>query len=169
MAIKVLDATETHAPEHDLESIFYVLVWICSYYSGPSQKQPAFILESLAIRDWADKSKTLLQIADIKHGHVADEDYFKKRVVRFFPPYFRPLEECAIQLRGLLFPNTNLKPKPTYEGFIAVLHKALLGLPDETHNPTSHSSVFNFVTAPYTDGPIIGEDESSSDETDDDE
>ena len=34
MAIEVLQSSATHSWRHDLESFFYVLIWICVFYDG---------------------------------------------------------------------------------------------------------------------------------------
>ncbi len=39
MAIEILEGegkTTVHSYYHDLESLFYILIWVCTMYSGPN-------------------------------------------------------------------------------------------------------------------------------------
>ncbi len=41
MAIDILESGYgcVHEPKHDLESIFYVLIWLCIHYDGPNNSE----------------------------------------------------------------------------------------------------------------------------------
>jgi hypothetical protein len=64
-------------PMHDLESLFYVLLWICSNYCGPNNAlRDNSKCKHLPIMRWADTIMTFEEISNMKAGHISSEDYF---------------------------------------------------------------------------------------------
>jgi hypothetical protein len=61
-------------PAHDLDSIFYILLYICTLYKGPGgTKRSSDDLEemsSVAINDWFVMHKRFRDLADKKRGQL---------------------------------------------------------------------------------------------------
>jgi hypothetical protein len=147
MSISVLQKKD-HKPEHDLESLFYVLVWICSLYTGPGKPREGLDKlshELLPVLDWADSQRSFQQIADLKKGHVLQSEDFQERVLQYYSEYFRPLKQCCENLRQLFFPSRD--PAVDHKQFIIVLQEALKTLPKET--TLFVKPIHNVITLPY--------------------
>jgi hypothetical protein len=77
-----------HLPKHDLESIVYVLVWICILYPGPGV-DPRPPHESTCLRAWSNcKTRGDLELlSNAKIGELETKSPLKQ-----FMPYFRAME-----------------------------------------------------------------------------
>jgi hypothetical protein len=100
MAVEVLRKTD-HTYRHDLESFFYVLIWLCARFSwnngfagGP--KPPK---ESL-LRKW--EIGIFNDIADAKEGHMTVSSL--KRIMGEFPEILDILKPLCLKIRKILFP-----------------------------------------------------------------
>ncbi|KAH8112602.1 hypothetical protein DFH11DRAFT_1783717 [Phellopilus nigrolimitatus] len=96
-----------HAYYHDLESILYVLCWLCTAQEGPNnlQRSRDFIFKKSAIAQWAGYGKndpTMEDIRQAKESHVSKAENFDKYIVSQFAPYFQPLRKCIKDMRTLL-------------------------------------------------------------------
>jgi Fungal protein kinase len=151
MAIEVLKE-QAHKPEHDLESLFYVLVWICSLWSSPGvPKQLNLLQDQLPILNWADTMRSFSNIVDFKHGHVSLASLFKERILDKFSQYFEPLKNCAEELRKLFFPpdyGPNRDNRVTHSQFIAILKGTLTQLPLEPKRLRTNPSAFYVLPVP---------------------
>ena len=111
MAIDRLDKEPSfpHSYFHDLESLFYVLCWMSTLYSGPD-KMRAFNRAVLPYRDtevalWnGDKPNegTMLAICNAKGQRVARLAGFRK-TMKQFSTYFEPVFGCLEALQKLLY------------------------------------------------------------------
>jgi hypothetical protein len=83
---------------HDLESIFWVLFWICIHYNGPNQGRvvPQF-------NKW--NYVNIEELAKLKLGTVAKEAIFIKTITDTFTSYFEPLILWVNRLRKIVFPR----------------------------------------------------------------
>jgi len=160
MSINVLQ-TKDHKAEHDLESLFYALVWICSLYTNPGEKRELDELShgALPILDWADPQRTFQQIADLKKGHLQLRQDFQDRILEYYSEYFHPLKQCCETLRQLFFQDCQQRDPVTHEQFISVLQEAVKTLPKET--PVFMKPVCHNITVPYVT--LDGEDEDEDD------
>ncbi|OAA41627.1 serine/threonine-protein kinase Sgk2 [Metarhizium rileyi] len=100
MAIEVLRRVD-HTYRHDLESFFYVLLWMCARCSwangfGGEEKPPR---ESL-LRKWEIGSFS--DIADAKEGHMTVNGL--KRIMNEFPEGFHIAKPLCLSIRKILFP-----------------------------------------------------------------
>jgi Fungal protein kinase len=129
LAIGVL-LKESHTYRHDLESFFYVFLWICIIYRGPNKERRKIPKE---IKEWI--LGDFKSIAKIKKGQM-DANGFKD-IVKLFSNYFsrhKVLKSVAWKLRDLLFgPRDRAlfygtlsgeKKKVWYEKFMKILNKA---------------------------------------------
>ena len=146
MSIEVLhhagDKQIKQKPTHDLESIFYVLLYICTLYKGPDGMKRSLgdmeEMSSVAINDWFVMHKRFRDLADKKRGQLSR---FESRFLSRFPPYFHDLRSCMSHLWDVLFPSpTGSAGDPvrdlsscmgTHEGMLEVLRATCSQLPDE--------------------------------------
>lgn len=145
MAIEVLHG-KGHTYRHDLESFFYVFIWMCIRYghenasdvseargSGGSKSSGRKVrpTKTSILRGWY--TGTYAEIANVKRGHmVGFEDI---TITSEFAPQFHCLKELAEGLRNVLFPlrgtlfiGTYKDRNIMYDGMIDVFHKAIDGL-----------------------------------------
>ena len=119
MAIKMLmksppqssgnrDMVLCQSAKHDLESLFYVLLYICTFYSGPHARiKPADLLQShtsVPLMEWVDPSafsRTFRSLGLLKLSHMIN---FKTTIVAKISPFFRPIIPGLFTLHGKLFP-----------------------------------------------------------------
>ncbi|KAI1311662.1 serine/threonine-protein kinase Sgk2 [Xylaria venustula] len=101
MAVEVLRKTD-HIYRHDLESFFYVLLWMCARQSWRNgfaiggEKPPK---ESI-FRKW--EIGTFDSIADAKEGHMTANSI--KRIIGEFPRLLDIVKPLCLKIRKILFP-----------------------------------------------------------------
>ncbi|KAI1086053.1 hypothetical protein F5B19DRAFT_200600 [Rostrohypoxylon terebratum] len=95
MAIGVLRGRQ-HSFNHDLESFFWVLFWICIHYNGPDEERsvPEF-------NKWNVVS--MGELATLKRGTIADEADFIEILTQNSTPYYKPLIPWVNRLRRVVF------------------------------------------------------------------
>jgi serine/threonine protein kinase len=104
MAIQVLQRV-AHTYRHDLESFFYVLLWICA--------RRAWEREFLCLAVDRPKRNILKKwytgsfddIADAKKGYMHVDDF--EKILKEFPPAFDRVKPLCKEIRGILFPYKN--------------------------------------------------------------
>ena len=73
MALEILleeGRTFHHALRHDLESLFFVIIWICSHMEGPQVERKD--VATVSIRQWFNMESTLRTLGHIKLAHIED-------------------------------------------------------------------------------------------------
>lgn len=85
----------THAD--DIESVFWVLVWVACIYDGPSH-----ILTSHVLLGWKDK--TLNQILEAKERFIKD---FEKKGINLVSFFYRPLKPTILKFKKVVFDKKN--------------------------------------------------------------
>jgi hypothetical protein len=147
-----------HKATHDLESIFYVLLFFCLKYKGPGlarQKEDIVALTSYCIGQWFQPfSFDLLALK--KRDHLED---FHHHFIKKFNPYFADLGDYVSQLWDILFPpeitgkGRELRDlfncDATHEAMIEVLQAAYDMLPDvdpPMHDADASASADNLDT-----------------------
>ncbi|KLO20510.1 hypothetical protein SCHPADRAFT_991860 [Schizopora paradoxa] len=99
-----------HSYFHDLESLFYVLCWVSTLYSGPNNKERAFDRAVLPYRKtevarWNGENSgehTMSSISGAKTQWVASYEGFEQ-MMKQFSTYFEPIFGCLENLQELLF------------------------------------------------------------------
>ncbi|KAL8903406.1 MAG: hypothetical protein Q9207_003952 [Kuettlingeria erythrocarpa] len=93
---------EPQSPMQDMESIFWVLFWVCIHYEGRNEKgeYKRRIVPKYEKWNYADTE----ELADIKKGLIVEEEGFSKAIAGF-TPYCQPLIPCVQELRKSIFPN----------------------------------------------------------------
>jgi hypothetical protein len=125
MAIEVLEGT-AHTYRHDLESFFYVFLWVIIRYGQETDRS---LPKTSRLRGWY--KGTYDQIANTKR-ELMDKKAFKE-IMAEFPPYFDGLKELAEELRRTLFPirdeslfrATYRDPEKLYQPMIDALSRAI--------------------------------------------
>ena len=124
----------THRPAHDLESLFYVLTFICTNLTGPNT--PCLLDEllnfsSLPMAAWfaPDTSFEGLATSKLDIAHA-----FESHIVDRFSPYFTDIKPCVMELFKALYPDgpqitSSLTHDRMIEIFTATLEK--LPFPDQ--------------------------------------
>ncbi|KLO05872.1 hypothetical protein SCHPADRAFT_946555 [Schizopora paradoxa] len=112
MAVDLLehfDGTYAHDYQHDLESLFYVICWICTVHSGPNGKCRSVEeivksnIYSWNVHDFSEKN--LKQIARTKSALTKIKETFRTSIEEDFHPYFAPIFDCLCDMRDCLFPT----------------------------------------------------------------
>ncbi|KAF7856270.1 hypothetical protein EAF04_009798 [Stromatinia cepivora] len=97
MAIGVLRG-EQHSFMHDLESIFWVLFWICIHYDGPNRGR---VVQEFDKWNYMD----MKELGIVKLGTIAMEAVFMDTITDNFTSYFEPLIPWVNRLRKVVFPK----------------------------------------------------------------
>ena len=88
-------------PCHDLESVFYVMIYVFTMYKGPGVKQTNIELNAIVpsiFNLWFTHNNFIL-LAYSKHGCMGD---FKK-VIKDFTPYLSNLGALMTELHAVMF------------------------------------------------------------------
>src|SRR5204863_2376555 len=93
MAIEVLKG-KAHTYRHDLESFFYVFLWVIIRYGQETDKN---LPKKSRLRRWY--AGTYEDIADMKRGHMSAFE----EITAEFPPMFEDVKGLAEELRDILF------------------------------------------------------------------
>jgi hypothetical protein len=103
MAIEVLEG-KGHTYRHDLESFFYVFIWMCIRYgyegTGRQKLNKLMRPKTNILRGWY--TGTYAEIANVKQGHMGKNRF--ENVIAEFAPKFEILKPLARELRSALFP-----------------------------------------------------------------
>ena len=97
----------THSASDDLESLVYVLIWMCVLYAGPGTLRKDVHIVDTVLRPWVTMTNTIdaVNLGAIKQGMK----FRPSNVTDEFTPYFKPLcplvEKLLIELRGWLTSN----------------------------------------------------------------
>ena len=98
-----MDQTIRQSPKHDIESFFYVLLFICMKFKVPGTKRASNDLidfTSFGINNWFTFKCSFKDIANSKAAQLTHfEDAFTSK----FNPYFYDLEYCLQSLYGIIF------------------------------------------------------------------
>ena len=116
------EGRQPHSFMDDLESMFWLLFWICVHYSGPVGES----VGSTGYEDWNFRSPTSL--ADEKAGIISREKYFLHHARRNFTKFYRPLIPWVNELRREVFPSSacwEVEDPSLYDRMRAVLDKAM--------------------------------------------
>jgi hypothetical protein len=117
-----------HSAKHDLESLFYVLLYISTLYSGPQQKMGAAELRqahsSVPILEWVEPEafqKSFRYMGRLKISHLST---FRQSIIAKISPFFRPIEPGLFLLKDTIFPfdgeDTYFNNKITHNAMIDI-------------------------------------------------
>jgi hypothetical protein len=128
MAIEILEGeTSGHGSHHDLESMFYVLVWICVFYRGPNNS-PRFRPLDEKTAGWTGISDvTMTLVAMAKTAVFTISNGFDKYIKANAATYFNDLIPCLQELRPIFFDDAS---PATHEQMIEILERHRNKLPE---------------------------------------
>ncbi|KAI6027296.1 hypothetical protein BKA83DRAFT_4123368 [Pisolithus microcarpus] len=88
-----------HTFSHDLESLIYVLVWICVLYQAPNEIHSDWTIEQTCLKQWALAKTTadIQALCDQKVGQLST-----RSVLSDFTPYFELLKPTITRLYKLI-------------------------------------------------------------------
>lgn len=116
-----------HRPEHDLESLFYVLVTICSYVEAPGCLCGPVALEkekSICVNEWWSTYDRHV-LARLKASQVSNLD---KEVLSRFSPYWKDFCPVIQDLQKAIWKKecivSNQQNVATHDAFLDILKKA---------------------------------------------
>jgi Fungal protein kinase len=145
MAIELLTTQGAiiHKSRHDLESLFYVLIYLCTNVQSPAHLRDVEDLErfqSVPMRSWFEPKSSLMRLGLDKAGALAR---FRTRILPYFSSYFDDLKPCILALHRALFPtlvslfSPNDKDELIHDTFINIFDKTLQTLAriDSVHTP----------------------------------
>ena len=134
MAIEVLQRI-AHTYRHDLESFFYVLLWMCArrtwereFKCKPEDRPKRNILTKWYTGSFDD-------IADAKKGYMHEDDF--EKILMEFPRAFDHAKPLCKTIRGILFPYKNGlligtppdPPEELYDPIIEAFDNAIADIP----------------------------------------
>jgi hypothetical protein len=134
MAIELLNKTSAtpHAAHHDLESLFYVLIYICTNLSGPGTirtREELKVHGSIPLTAWFKASYSLNEIGISKSGALCD---IKSHILRSFAPYFEDLKPCVMKLNNAIYSSPGVPRPVSHDKMIEIFTETLDSLPHET-------------------------------------
>ncbi|KAL1679464.1 hypothetical protein EV122DRAFT_277259 [Schizophyllum commune] len=137
----LLQPRAPHVAAHDLESFFYVLMWICTYYAGPScTRRKGYDWRNSPVGQWFKGS--IEEIGQRKWTDVYAKSLKEFRVFldETFHPYFDDLKDCVCELRqAIVCPKD--KDIVTHEDVLDILAKHIQALqPPELRRAQESSS-----------------------------
>ena len=108
-----------HKYYYDLESLFYVLVWVCSLQDGPRRKghhpESNYQYEGSVLEGWNgdrrisedSEGNAFKKVGTIKAGSVGIASIFKVDILDRLPVYFKRIENLLKELRKILFKESD--------------------------------------------------------------
>jgi hypothetical protein len=140
------------APRHDLESLLYVILYLCTYTTGPGKLRkeseiPATMTIPLA--RWFKKDY-VKEIGRSKAGHMMmSED----AIIPKFDPYWSDFVPFVRELIGTCFASSPSNPNHlTHANMLAILDRALATVQDDNCVPSTSSPATDGAKRPRLEG-----------------
>ena len=118
-----------HAGNHDLESIFYALIYALTVFKGPGARRKQHdidALSSIPLLKWFDAhmmDNSFKDMARLKMGHLAD---FENTILSKMDDYFQPLSPFLQTLLHEFFPTREYRSNQ-------MTHKKMIALFDQEY------------------------------------
>jgi protein kinase-like protein len=133
MAIEALCAEKNdnfaHLPHHDLESILYVILFICTFTLGPKIPRPDHDTpDTLTMKAWFSTDT----INAIGRRKIADMCQPERTIIPGFTEYWKDFAPFALNLIQLCFPCNPAFPNQ-------LKHKTMLSILDKAYNTVKES------------------------------
>ncbi|KAL1755708.1 hypothetical protein FB107DRAFT_190840, partial [Schizophyllum commune] len=96
----LLQPRAPHVAAHDLESFFYVLMWICTHYAGPScTRRRGYDWRNSPMGQWFKGSIEEIGQRKWTDVYAKSRKEFRVFLDETFHPYFDDLKDCVCDLR----------------------------------------------------------------------
>jgi hypothetical protein len=107
---------------HDLESVLYVILWICTSMDGPGRVRDISTMD-FPLGHWLKKGR-IRDLGYLKVSHVLDAD---RAIIAHFAPYWSGFKPFARQLLKAFFPIDPIRGCSTVtpEQMISILREAI--------------------------------------------
>jgi hypothetical protein len=128
--------------EHDIESIFYVLLYVCLKLNGPD----SWHHKSCRIDKWFDPCQSFQDLAEMKAGYL---QYFSANLTAELPEYFTQFNNLLTELHLAMFPDDHRGGRDrtrlpgnvaSHQPILTILKKAYDDLSDSDPSSTSTST-----------------------------
>ena len=128
-----------HTPQHDLESLFFVLIYLCTNLSGPGAIRTQEELRqhsTIPLSAWFNVAASLHQLGTNKAGALC---FFEENIVRCFSPYFDELQPCIRNIFKAIYGNRRpgTPSDVSHDTIIDIFTEALDGLAPEVPLPNN--------------------------------
>lgn len=126
MAIEALletNPTFIHKPRHDLESVLYIILYICTFIRGPGLPLYRFNMPTVfpPLRTWFSDDRT----REIGYRKLAHLQCYDLAILPNFTPYWRDFTPFVKDLIVACFPvNAQLPSELQYERALRILENA---------------------------------------------
>lgn len=140
MAIEILleqGRTFHHTLQHDLESLFYVIIWIISHMEKP-QVELKDAATKLTIRKWSNMESDL---RDLGHAKLAHIDDMKRVILPEISSYWEDFKPFIWELKEAFFPIRSADPNCIKPEKMAEILKRALGAVQEPVLPGPSSEI----------------------------
>lgn len=113
----------THELRHDLESLLYVIIWMCNHMTAPGVERQLLEEGDIPhIRGWCNMSLSLQQLGHLKLAHIVDAE---RIVLAEFTSYWEDFKPFARRLLAEFFPVKPADPNMiTPEKMVKILDEA---------------------------------------------
>lgn len=156
-----------HTPQHDLESLLYILFNIFTSTDGPGRLRVIKGKSNIPLLQWFQDFLTYKQLGRTKQGQLVDFEYTIKA---HFTDYWKPLAEIVQVLFRITFPGGLMghapPPRAQHAQMVTILNVTIALL-----SQSSDDNIFPRIAMPITktssshcprDGPIYPERRSAS-------
>ena len=137
MAVEVLRRVD-HTYRHDLESFFYVLLWMCARQSWRNgfakQEKPP---QESRLRKWG--MGTFQDIADVKRQHMHADGL--EDIMGEFPEAMGDAKSLCLKIRTILFGDTSTATLGTPAGTPDQLYRPVIAAYDEAIDNLGHGGI----------------------------
>lgn len=134
MAIGALEGMP-HTYRHDLESFYYVFIWICIHYTLTDGVAAPCTVHKPALEGWTSDSHALaaaIKFGSISTGNTSGTQGLE-RILDSFEDWARGLKELAREWKGVLFPvreglvwtGTDDDQAPLYQDVLDILGRTV--------------------------------------------
>jgi hypothetical protein len=134
----------THQPHHDLESILYVILYVCTYFKEPNNVRLSTDfpqMSSVPLERWFRRDN----VKDIGRHKIGMMVTSESSILAKFTPYWDDFVPFVRRLIRSCFPHfPDFVCQIDHDGMIAILNEAydtveeptLAAMPDESHVPS---------------------------------
>ena len=129
-ALTTEDEDFTHHPRHDLESILYVIFYICTFTKGPGiPRVTSEVTEDLPLRKWFSHEEPK-EIGLHKLAHMSSPELM---ITNHFTNYWADFTPFAQKLASVCFPGRTCLPNQ-------LTHKIMLEILSEAYDQVDEIS-----------------------------
>ena len=112
-----------HELRHDLESLLYVVFWLCNYMIAPGVECELVDKNTPYIGGWCNMALSLQGLGHLKLAHIVDAE---RTILAEFTPYWEDFKPFAKRLLAEFFPVSAANPnKITSAKMLEILNEAL--------------------------------------------